>query len=406
MPSLTSPLDTGIDFLCDDAIERPHEYFGRLRDERPVAWSERHRAWVFTGHPETLAAFTSPAMSTDRMDAFTARQTGERAAALAKAIELLRGWMLFHDPPEHTRLRAPFSRRFTPKAVSVLHDDIAAECDQLLDAMAAGPDRLDLVEAFAHALPAAVIARLFGVPDELRHWMAEWSERFGVVVFGATRRPDYLDVARAAGAEFHEHLGELLAAKREAPTDDLVSVLATSDELTDLEVLGACSLLLFAGHDTTAAQLGNGTLTLLEHPDATALLAGTADEPTRNAIIEELLRFDGGATAMMRIVAEPAEFGGATLRPGEAVFLNLLAANRDPRTFDRPDELDIDRTPNPHLAFGQGPHFCLGAALARLELRVALPRLLRRFPDLALDGPVEWKRDISDRAAARIPVQL
>ena len=387
MSSAVSALDTGVDFLCDDAIERPHDYFGSLRDEHPVVWSERHKAWVFTGHPETLAAFTSPAMSTDRMDAFTARQTGERTEALAKAIELLRGWMLFHDPPEHTRLRAPFSRRFTPKAVSVLHDDIATECDELLDAMAAGPRRVDVVETFAHALPAGVIARLFGVPDELRVWLGEWSERFGVVVFGATRRPDYLEVARAAGEEFHEHLGDLLATKRAEPSDDLVSVLATSDELTDLEVLGACSLLLFAGHDTTAAQLGNGTLTLLDHPETAELLATTDDDSVRNAIVEELLRYDGGATAMMRIVAEHVDLGGESLQRGDAVFLNLLAANRDPRVFDRPDELDITRRPNPHLAFGQGPHFCLGAALARLELRIALPRLLRRFPNLALDGP-------------------
>ena len=394
-----------IDFLCADAIERPHEYFGRWRDRAPVAWSQRHRAWVFTGHEEALWAFTSPTMSTDRMDAFTARQTGERAAALARAIELLRGWMLFHDPPEHTRLRAPFARRLTPKAVSGLHDDVGAECDRLLDDMAAGPVAVDLVDTFAHELPAAVIGRLFGVPVDQQEWLRGWSERFGVVVFGATDRPDYLSVARAAGEEFHDVLGSLLAERRADPRDDLVSVLATTDELSDLEVLGACSLLLFAGHDTTASQIATATLTLLDHPAIADMLATAADDE-RNAIVEELLRFDGGATAMMRIVADDVEVAGQQLRRGEAVFLNLLAANRDSRAFDRPDDLDPHRSPNPHLAFGQGPHFCLGAALARLELRIALPALFRRFPELALDGQVGWKRDISDRSAARLPVSL
>ncbi|MCB9379679.1 MAG: cytochrome P450 [Ilumatobacteraceae bacterium] len=402
---MTAPaLAAGIDHLCDDAIERPHQYFGALRDEQPVAWSQRHRTWVVTGHPECLAAFKDPALSTDRLDAFTARQTPDRAAALAAAVDLLRGWMLFHDPPEHTRLRAPFHRRFTPKAVADLEADVAAECDRLLDAMEAGPRRTDLVTAFAHELPAAVIARLFGVPDELRHWLAEWSARFGVVVFGATRRPDYEAVARAAGEEFHQHLGALLRLRREHPRDDLVSMLAASDELSELEVIGACSMLLFAGHDTTASQIGTATLSLLEHPDALhAFRTGTAD---RDTAVEELLRFDGAATAMMRIVARPTKLGGQTLEPGQAVWLNQLAANRDPRVFHDPDHLRLDRSPNPHLAFGHGTHFCLGAALARLELRVALPRLMARFPALAIDGPAEWKPDISDRSAARIPVSL
>lgn len=394
----------GIDFLCDEAVEHPHAYFGRLRDQSPVAWSERHRAWVVTGHPENLAAFKDPALSTDRMDAFERRQSPERAAAIAKAVELLRGWMLFHDPPEHTRLRAPFARRFTPKAVASMETDVAAECDRLLDAMADGDDRTDLVEAFSHPLPAGVMARLFGVPDELRGWLTEWSARFGVVVFGATRLPDYLELARAAGEEFHEHLGSLVRLRRQSPHDDLVSMLAATDALNDVEVIGACSLLLFAGHDTTASQIGTATLQLLQHPDsAAALAAGAVDIATA---IEELLRFDGAATAMMRIVARPTELGGAAFEPGQAVFLNLLAANRDPRVFAEPDRLALDRSPNPHLSFGHGTHFCLGAALARLELRIALPRLLARFPALSLDGPVTWKPDISDRSAAAIPVRL
>ncbi|MBK9180032.1 MAG: cytochrome P450 [Acidimicrobiales bacterium] len=396
-----------IDFLDPEAIERPHGYFARVRDELgPVAWSERHHAWVVTGHPELDAAFRAPELSTDRIGAFSARLSGSRADALARAIELLNGWMLFHDPPEHTRLRAPFQRRFTPRAVSSLRADVETICDDLLDRMAArrGSDTVDLVEAFSHPLPAAVIAELFGVPADLRPWLTDWSARFGVVVFGATRRPDYEEVARSAGEEFHHHLGELLAQRRADPRDDLVSALARSGELDDLEVLGACSLLLFAGHDTTASLLSSATLALCDHPDQRARFAAGAVDLDR--AIEELLRFEGSAKAMMRQVAEPLALGGRHLEPGEAVFLTILAANRDPRVFDAPDELRLDRSPNPHLAFGHGVHFCLGASLARLELRVALPRLFAAFPDLQPAGPPTWKPNISDRSPSTVPLRL
>lgn len=393
-----------IDFLSYDAINDPHAYFAVLRDRSPVAWSERHHAWIVMGHPELDAAFKSSALSTERMSAFTARQTGARAEALAKAVELLRGWMLFHDPPEHSRLRSPFVRRFTPKAVASLEADVSAMCAELLDRLDGSEGVVDLVEEFSHPLPAAVIARLFGVPDELRSWLAEWSARFGVVVFGATRRPDYEEVARAAGEEFQEHLGALLALRRAHPRDDLVSALAATTELSDMEVLGACSLLLFAGHDTTTSLLSSAVIALLEHPDQRDRLV--AEPALRDAAIEELLRYDGSAKAMMRIVARPTELGGRQLQAGDAVFLTILAANRDPRVFEEPDRLMLERSPNPHLAFGHGVHFCLGASLARLELRLALPRLLARFPRLALAGPVEWKPNISDRAAAKVPVRL
>jgi cytochrome P450 len=391
-----------LDLQAPEAIEHPHRYLARVRDQTPVAWSTRHRAWMVLGHPELDAAFRTPTLSTERMGAFRDRLSPTRAAALADAIELLDGWMLFHDPPEHTRLRAPLARRFTPRAVAPLEQAVTEACDALLDQMEQRDGVIDLVEAFTHPLPAAVIARLFGVPDSLRGWLTEWSARFGVVVFGATRRPDYEAVARAAGAEFHEHLGALLAERRADPRDDLVSVLATSADLDDHEVLGACSLLLFAGHDTTASLLSTAVLGLFDHPDQRERLVS---EPALvDTAVEEFLRYDGSAKAMMRVVAEPTELGGCTMLPGEAVFLTILAANRDPRVFAEADRLVLDRTPNPHLSFGHGVHFCLGASLARLEARIALPRLMARFPGLRPAGPPTWKPTISDRSAAHLPV--
>lgn len=393
-------LSLDIDLLSPAALHDAHGYFGRIRRSDPVAWSDRHQAWIITGHPELSAAFRNPMLTTERMSAFKDRLSGTRKDALAQALDLLDGWMLFHEPPVHTRLRSPFTRAFTPRSVRQLEADIRAICDGLLDGIEDNRDCFDIVEEFAHPLPAAVIARLFGVPAAHGDWLKEWSARFGVVVFGATRRADYEDIARAAGAEFHEHIGALVAARRAEPADDLLSALValegTDERLSTVELLGACSLILFAGHDTTSTLLGASALTLTQNPEQADRLR--RDPSIEESAIEELLRTDGAAKAMMRLVTQDHVFANHDMRRGQSVFLVILAANRDERVFESPDEVDLARHPNPHLTFGHGHHFCLGASLARLEARIALPALVRRFPDLQAVGPVTWKPNISDRS--------
>lgn len=406
--------DDPIDFLEPRHVHDPATFLAQVRDRDPIAWSSRHRAWVIGGHPELDAAFRDRRLTTERMAAFKARQHGSRARALQRAIELLDGWMLFHEPPTHTRLRSPLNRQFTPKAVARLGSDIDDIATELLDHMA-GHTHVDLVSAFAHELPARVIARLFGVPDEERAWLADWSAKFGVVVFGAVNRGDYEEMAQAAGAEFGDRLGPLIDRYRRQPGDNLLSLLLATenrpDGLTTAEMLGACSLMLFAGHDTTSSLLTSATLALLEQPEAAACFRSMMSDPHQDSpqihrAIEELARHAAPAKAMMRQVAETHERGGHLLREGDTVFMTILAANRDPRVFHEPDRLMLDRSPNPHLTFGLGHHFCLGAALARLEARVALGRLFTRFPLMALDGEVHWKPNISDRAAERMPLRL
>lgn len=398
-----------IDILEPGAVADPHSFFAPLRDADPIQWSDRHQAWVIMGHPELDEAFRDRRLSTERMDAFRSRLSGRRAEALAKAIDLLDGWMLFHEPPEHTRLRSPLARSFTPRAVGRLGDRIGALVDQLLDEMAT-VESGDLVERFTHPLPAAVIAELFGVPAEERDWLAGWSEQFGVVVFGAVNRPDYEDLARAAGEEFEDRLRPLIDRYRAEPEDNLLSLLLSredgEDGLTATEILGACSLLLFAGHDTTASALGAGTVALCRDPATRErFVVAQHGGDALDVAVEELLRFEPPAKVMMRTVAEPHERHGKAFATGQAVFMGILAANRDPRVFDDADHLVLDRSPNPHLTFGFGHHFCLGAALARLEIRLALPALLRRFPDFRLDGEPTWRSTISDRSAAHVPAR-
>ena len=396
-----------IDFLAPDAVDDPHAYFGPWRDADPIQWSDRHRAWIIMGHPELNDAFHDKRLSTERMNDFRGRLSGRRAKALAKAIDLLDGWMLFHEPPEHTRLRAPLARSFTPKAVGGLEKRVAGLVDALLDDMAQ-VDGGDLVASFAHPLPAAVIAELFGVPPDQRDWLAGWSEKFGVVVFGAVNRPDYETLAEEAGDELEGRLRPLFDRYRSEPEDNLLSLLlageGADDGLTTAEILGACSILLFAGHDTTASLLGSGAVALCRDPDARRRLVDL-DGDDLDTAVEELLRFEAPAKAMMRTVAESHDRGGRSFEAGQAVFMAILAANRDPRVFDDAHRLHLDRDPNPHLTFGHGHHFCLGAALARLEIRLALPALLRRFPKLELSDAPTWKPTLSDRSASHIAVR-
>jgi cytochrome P450 len=396
------------------AIADPFPLFRRAHATGPVSWNPRHKAWMITGHQALTDAFRNPLLATGgRMDAFYARQRPERQEALAQAMELLNGWMLFHDPPEHSRLRQPFSRSFTPKVMTRMEAEIRALCDQLLDRLdvrSSRGDVIDLIHEFAHPFPALVIAQLFGIESSDAHWLQQWSAKFGVVVFGASRQDDYDTIVRTAGEEFQSRMSKVLDERRHNPKDDLISALLAAenqhDGLTTIEILGACSMILFAGHETTSSTIGSATISLIANPDAAQVVGSLPSGGESHPAIEEVLRYEAPSKAMMRRVVEDHEFHGAQLRKDDAVFLMILAANRDPQVFTDPDDMIIDRNPNPHLTFGLGHHFCLGAPLAKLETRIALPALWSRFPSMHLSGEVHWKPTIADRSALTLPVTL
>ena len=390
------------DLLAPDAVADPHAFFRRLREHSPLHWSERHKAWLVTSHAEVRAALRDPRLSTARMDAFESRLSAARRAALAPALELLRGWMLFHDPPEHTRLRTPVARAFSPRRVERMQADIERVVAELLDEVGRAGGG-DLVQAFAHPLPAIVIGELFGVPRADREKIRHWSAKFGVVVFGAVERPDYEQVAHEAGVELRDYVAWLVAERRRegSSRDDLLGALLQTcgrpEGLREDEIAGACSLLLFAGHDTTASLIASSALALLRDARQRAQLPVEPDDAV--CAVEELLRFEGPAKIMMRRALVSHERAGQTVEAGQQIFLALPSANRDPEVFARPDALDLARSPNPHLAFGEGIHFCLGSSLARLEARIALTRLFARFPRLTLASEeIGWRRTISDRS--------
>ena len=396
------------DLRTRDALVDPHSFFRRLREHDPLHWSEPCRAWIATGHAEVCEAFRDTRrLSSDRLSALEARLAHQQGDRMSQTFQLLRGWMVFNDPPEHTRLRDPLSKVLTPRQVNGLAGRIRAIVDELLDAMQ-GRDRVELVEAFAFPLPAIVIAELLGVPPEDREKFKTWAAKLGALVFGAVELPDREEIAREGAAEFTEYFDAMVRRYERAPGNNLIShLIAARDRgegLAPEALAGACTLLLFGGHETTTGLIANGVSVLLDHPRELARLQ--ADPGLAPRAVEELLRFEGPAKVMVRQVVETHERGAHKLEAGERVYLSLAGANRDPAVFPDPDRLDLTRHPNPHTSFGHGLHFCLGANLARREVQIALNALLARFPKLRFAEPPEWGGSIIGRGVNGVHLEL
>jgi cytochrome P450 len=402
---MTTPA-TDVDLVAPAAVRDPLAVFERLREGGDVWWLERHRAWLLLGYDLVRDAVMDERLSTDTITPLQRHLSDEEQARFKPAADMLAGWMIFNDPPVHTALRAPVRSAFTPRGVASLESDIVALVDQLLDRI--DPDGFDLVQDIAYPLPAIVIALLLGVPVDRHEEFKGWSRQLGALVMGKVSRADAWDRALMAAEDFDRLFSELIARARRAPGDDLVARLveAADDDaggLADHQVVGACSLLLFGGHETTTSLIASGALHLLGRPDRQALLL---DNPT--LAVEELLRYDGPSKIVVRRVREDGDWRGHPFRAGAPVFCGLMAANHDPAAFDEPGRLVLDRDPNRHLGFGWGMHFCLGAQLARLEARVVLPRIFARFPDLQLSvapDQLAWQPTIVGRTLRALPVR-
>lgn len=387
--SHTEPFDPFAPGLRDD----PYPTYRRLRENAPVHYSERIRSWVLTRHADVEDFFTDPRFSADRTKARKYRGSGGPSPA---SLQI--------DPPEHTRIRRLVTKAFTPRAIRELRPRTAEVADSLLDA-AEAEGEIDLIADFAYPLPLTVLTELLGVPDEDH----ELFRRFALAMAEGVDHA-YAERRSEIGAEVWGYLEEVAAERRHAPRDDLISQLVAVSEtdtghLSDDEVVGVAITLLFAGHETTVNLIGNGTLALLRNPEQ--LERFRHDPDLVGTAIEELLRYESPAQIISRTVDEDLELDGHHLRRGDAAVALLGAANRDPEVFDDPDRLDIGRAPNPHVAFGQGLHFCLGAPLTRMETEVAFPALVRRFPRLRLatERP-EWRDTAVLRGLRRLPVRL
>jgi len=386
----------------------PFPIFRRLQDEDPVHWSDPVRGWVVTRYDDVRAIALDRAMSADRVRPFFEVLPGEEQRRLADLGRYLTLWAVFKDPPDHTRLRGLMNRAFTPRAVEALRPNIERIVDDLIDAIVERGSA-DLIADFAYPLPASVIMDMLGVPRSDLGVMKVWSDDIALFVGIARATPDKYAKAQAGTREMAAYFRRLVAERRKAPREDMISALIAAEEqaqhLTEDEIVASCILLLFAGHETTANLIGNGVLAFLRHPAELAKLRARPELAT--GAVEECLRYDGPSGALARVVAVGHEMGGQQLKAGERVYAWMNAANRDPRRFSDPDRFDIERPDNRHLTFGHGAHFCLGAPLARLEAQIAFPRLFERLQGLELTtDKFDWMDSLILRGVKKLPVRF
>ena len=389
--------------MAPEFVADPYPTYHRLRSDDPVHHSPLG-FWVLTRYADVMAMLRDPRLVKEPIAAFVAARFG---MAVPVGLGLS---MLDRDPPDHTRLRGLVSKAFTPKALERLRPSIQQIVNGLLDAVD-GRGEMDLIEEFAYPLPVNVICDMLGVPvkdhERFKGWGLDIARGLDAIMLPPDSEVGQRSVSgRKALAGYFR---ELIAERRAAPRDDMLSALIAAEEagdkLSEDELLATCILLLVAGHETTVNLIGNGTLALLRHPDQ---LRRLREEPALiGTAVEELLRFDGPVQRTARIPSEDIVIGGRTIPKGEMVMPFLGAADRDPAQFPDPDRLDITRADNRHIAFGMGIHFCLGAPLARMEGQIAINTLLRRLPRLALgtDKP-EHRQSLTLRGLQSLPVSF
>ena len=397
------------ELLSDHAVADPYSHFACLREAAPLYRDERLGAWLVLRYDDVRAAFRDSCLSADRVSPYFQRRRAHGAVERERAtFDVLTRWIVFTDPPRHTRLRKLVDYAFRPRAVERMRGWIASLVDELVEEL--GDEReFDFMERFANPLPVRVIGDLFGVPRENRGDLTRWSEDILTLVFGAMHSADRHERAERSLREFSGFLRGVIAERRTHPGEDLVSDLVAAEERGDVleeeEIVATCVLLLFAGHETTRNLLANGLKAILEHDAARTALA--SDPSGMPGAVEEVLRFDGPTKAMWRQVVEPVEYGGQRIEPGERVLLVQASANRDPRRFEAPETFDIARGANRHVGFGYSIHYCLGAAIARLEGSLGLGAFLKRFPrtSLATDN-FEWHPLILSRSLKQLPIRV
>ena len=385
----------------------PYPELRNLREHDPVHKNELMDIWVLTRYDDVVSVLRDKRFSADRRKATNRFAQAAMQAAQEEGSPLARAnTMLGADPPEHTRLRGLVSKAFTPRVVESLRPRIQQIVDELLDKVQ-DTGTLDIIRDLGYPLPVIVIAEMLGVPAEDRDDFKRWSDDIVATFGGPVTPPEVLERAQKSTQEMSDYFGAVIEERRREPREDLLSGLIAAEErgevLSEEELLATCILLLAAGNETTTNLIGNGTLALLRNPDQLDKLRRRPE--LVESAVEEFLRYDGPVQATARVATERTEFGGKTIEPGELTMVILAAANRDPAQFPEPDTLDIERSPNEHVAFGEGLHFCLGAPLARAEGQIAFRSLLERMPELRLatEEP-EWGGNFILRGLKSLPV--
>jgi len=385
-------------------VADPYPAYEELRASAPVSWFEPTGQYLIARYDDVNALLRDRRLGRTYLHVATHAEMSrpEDPDHLAPFWHLIRNGMLDREPPDHTRLRRLVSSVFTARRVEALRPTVQRLADDLVDALVAKGGG-DLIAEVAEPLPVTVIAELLGIPDEDRPMLRPWSADIcGMYELNPSR--EAADTAVRACIDFSDYLRGLARARKAEPRDDLVSALAGVDGLSEDELIGTCVLLLNAGHEATVNVTGNGWWSLFRNPPALAALR--ADHSRLESAVEELMRYDTPLQMFERWVLEDLEVGDVTIPRGAEVALLFGSANRDPSVFADPDTLDVGRNPNPHISFGAGIHFCLGAPLARIELACSFGALLRKAPGLRLDAEPEWKPGYIIRGLRELAVSL
>ncbi len=388
--------------------QNPYPVYHELRERDPVYWSDLWGCWVLTRYDDVVSTMQDFKRFSSK-GRFTRVIEGELPEpVLEKIAPLIRHYstgLINVDPPDHTRMRALVHKAFSPRVLERLRSHIQEITDELLDEVQPRGE-MEVIREFAYPLPVIVIAELMGVPQEDRDRLKGWSGR--IIEFMATPRPSAEVMLRSQEAllELREYFRGIYDQRRKEPREDLIGNLVeveeAGDKLTEEELLSTCVTILIGGHETTTNLISSGLYALLQHPDA--LLRLKRNPSLIETAVEEFLRYEGPFQRNRRVVMEDLDLRGKRIQKGQLVLQFVGAANRDPEEFPDPDRLDIERQPNRHVAFGYGVHYCLGAALSRIEAPIAINTILNRMPDLKLaTDAVTWNNAVF-RGLEALPV--
>ncbi len=396
------------DMFTPDVIADPYTYYGRLRDEDPVHWNEAYALWVITRHDDVTwltrhnELFSSAVFKNDPRPAYPA--IDESDLGLYEYVKNYQAdQFIQHDRPEHLDMRKIVHGYFTPKAMESWRPFVVNAVNELLDA-AEEKGSMDVMRDLATPLPVLVIAQMMGVPAEDRPYVRQLAEKLLYIGRG---EHDRMPILTEGMKGMVEYVSPLVDERMVRPGDDFISVLASGEKtgaFTRHQVLVNTSLLLLAGHETTINLICNGTLSFIQHPDQWALFkkdpAGRAKWAT-----EECLRYDAPVKSIQRLASQDLEMRDKVMRKDDRIRWFISSANRDPNVFADPEKFDISRQPNPHVAFGNGVHHCLGATLARVEGQEIFKALAERFPDLeAASAELEYQPSVTFRSLKSLPV--
>ena len=393
-----------------DFIRNPYKFYGQLRAATPLFWTDmfRNGAWLVTRYADVLAGLHDARLSSRRSHNLTAALPRDAQGEFETFNQIFSRWLLFLDPPEHTRLRKLLNKEFTPNMIQQMRPRIQRAVDALLD-QAAGKSEMEFMTEFANPLPVTVIAEMLGIPAEDQRDFQIWSDDLANFFGNAASPVETARRAQTSLVSLTEYFRALLPERREHKRDDLVSLLLRVEEegevLTHEELLAQCTLLLVAGHETTRNLLGNGLLALLQRPEQFAKLK---ENPSlMSSAVREFARFDSPVQFSGRAVTEDFAWHDKEIKEGQTVILLLASANHDPEKFTDPETLDLARDEGMPLSFGHGIHYCIGAALAYAEAEIAFSTLLERTANLQLlDDVPAWRPNLSFRGLSKLPLSL